>query len=396
MKDTVTAIDIGTTKVAVLLCQRGYNDSLGLSGFGQVVYGTVQNNEWKSVKILRPSLDEALGQANKMAGVKANNCTLGIPGEYFGLLSNHKEIILDHSITRQDIIGLRKQVADYPLPAPWKVLDVIYGSYLVDGMPVDNPLGLTCQTMGLKATIICVDTEFVRQITPLLNTLQVDVNDWIPVPLASAKALLTEDEKQNGALCIDVGGESIDLTICKDNIPVFHDWLPLGGNAITRDIATSVKVSYEEAEKLKRFCVLGLALREDPEATEMNLPIREGKEVYNVPMELLQKVVEARADEILELVEKRITEEGLKGSYKSIVLTGGGLALFRGIREFAFRKMGVPVRLGVPDVIGLSGPTLSAVYAIGLAGLDRNSSRAVTATKVLKALVKKLKAKFKL
>ncbi len=396
MKDTVTAIDIGTTKVAVLLCQRSYNDNLGLSGFGQAAYGEVQNDEWKSDKVLRPSLNAALGQANKMAGVKVNNCTLGIPGEYCGLISNNKEITLDQPVTRQDVMSLRKRVAHYTLPSPWKVSDVIYGSYLVDGMPVGNPMGLSCNTLGLEATIICINTGFIKQMTQILNGLQVDVESWIPVPIVSAKALLTDEEKQKGALCIDIGGESTDLTIYKESVPIFLDWIPLGGNAITRDIATSVKVSYEEAEKLKRFCVLGLALREDPEATEMNLPIREGKEIFNVPMELLQKVVEARADEILELVQKRIGDEGLKGSYSSIILTGGGLALFRGIREFALRKMEVPVRLGVPDVIGLSGPTLSAVYSIGHAGLDNHSSGAVTAAKVFKALIRKIKVKFKL
>ena len=396
MKDTVTAIDIGTTKVAVLLCQRSYNYNLGLSGFGQAAYMEVQNDEWKSDKILRPSLKVALGQANKMAGFKVNNCTLGIPGEYCGLASNHKEITLEQPITRQDIMGLRKQVAHYALPAPWKVSDVIYGSYLVDGMPTGNPLGLSCKSLGLEATFICIDTGFIRQMTQILNTLQVDVESWVPVPIVSAKALLTEEERQKGALCIDIGGKSPDLTIYRENVPVFLDWIPLGGNAITRDIAASVKVSYEEAEKLKRFCVLGLALRDDPEATEMNLPIREGKEIFNVPMEFLQKVVEARADEILELVQKRISDEGLKDSYSSIILTGGGLALFRGIREFAFRKLDVPIRLGVPDVIGLSGPTLSAVYAIGHAGLDNHSSGAVTATKVLKALIRKIKVKLKL
>ncbi len=396
MKDTVTAIDIGTTKVAVLLCQRSYNDGMGLSGFGQAGYTEVQNDEWKSDKVLVPSLKTALGQASKMAGVKVSNCTVGIPSEYCGLVSNHKEITLDHPITRQDVMGLRKQVAHYPLPTPWKVSDVIYGSYLVDGTPVGNPLGLSCKTLGLEATIICIDTEFIRQTTQILNSLHADVESWVPVPIVSTKALLTEEERQKGALCIDVGGESIDLTIYKDNIPVFLDWIPLGGNAITRDIATSVKVSYEEAEKLKRFCVLGLALRDDPEAAEMNLPIREGKEIFNVPMELLQRVVEARADEMLDLVEKRIADEGLKDSYNSIILTGGGLALFRGIREFAFKKMNVPISLGVPDVIGLSGPTHSAVYAIGLAGLNNNESASVTTSKVLKALIRKIKEKLKL
>lgn len=396
MKDTVTAIDIGTTKVAVLLCQRSYNDNLGLSGFGQVAYEKAQNDEWKSDKVLVPSLKTALGQASKMAGVKVSNCTVGIPSEYCGLVSNRGEISLDKPITRQDTMSLRKQVVNYSLPAPWKISDVIYGNYLVDGMPVSNPVGLSCKTLELEANIICIDTEFIRQITHALNSLQINVESWLPVPIVSAKALLTDEERQKGTLFIDVGGESIDLTIYKENIPVFLDWIPLGGNAITRDIATSVKVSYEEAEKLKRFCVLGLALRDDPEAAEMNLPIREGKEIFNVPMELLQRVVEARADEMLDLVEKRIADEGLKDSYNSIILTGGGLALFRGIREFAFKKMNVPISLGVPDVIGLSGPTHSAVYAIGLAGLNNNESASVTTSKVLKALIRKIKEKLKL
>ncbi|HCS72317.1 MAG TPA: cell division protein FtsA [Clostridiales bacterium] len=391
MKDTVTAIDIGTTKVAVLLCQGGSNDSLILSGFGQAGYTAVHNGNLKSNKEFRTALEEALRQAGKMAGFKINNCTLGVPGEFCGLVLNPVEITLDQPVTRQDVLGLRKQAADYPLPAPWKVSEVAYGSYLADGMPVNNPLGLSCRTLVLEASAICIDADFVRQMTQILNSLKVNLVNRVPVPLAGSKALLTKEEMQEGALWLDVGGESLDMAIHKDNSPIFLDWLPLGGNIITRDIAASIRVSYEEAEKLKRFCVLGLAIRETPDAYEMNLPIRDGKEIFNVPMELLQRVVEARADEILDLVQKRITDAGLQDSYKSMVLTGGGLALFRGIREFAFGKMKVPVRLGVPDVLGMSGPTFSAIYAIGRAGLADNRSGKGTAWKVVKALLGKIK-----
>ena len=309
-----------------------------------------------------------------MAGYKINRCMLGVPNEFAALST--PEDYANHPISRQDLNELRKLAAEYPLPASWEISNVIYGDYLADGRPVDNPIGLSCRTLELQASIICIHTDFAKQLTKVLHSLNLQVEKWIPVPLACGQALLTEEDKENGVLLIDTGGECTDIVIYKDGVPVFYEWLPLGGNVITRDIAAGIGISLDDAEKLKRSCVLGIDLNNDESAeSEMQMPVRNGQHVHNVSMELLQQIAEARIEEILELVLKRIQEEGLQAEYSKVILTGGGLALFRGIKSFAAGILNQPVQLGVPDVIGLSSPIFSAVYSVGYVGLNKSAGR---------------------
>ena len=100
-----------------------------------------------------------------MAGYKINRCMLGVPNEFCGLVRNTGKITPNHPISRQDLQELRKLAAEYPLPASWEISNVIYGDYLADGRPVDNPIGLSCRTLELRASIICIHTDFAKQLT---------------------------------------------------------------------------------------------------------------------------------------------------------------------------------------------------------------------------------------
>jgi len=384
------AIEPGTTKISVLACRMGRTGSLELSGLGRAGYSGIQNDSWMTDKTMHHVLNAAIGQARKMAGHRIDRCVLGIPNEYCGVVRNTKEIILGRPVSKKDVMELRRQASSYSLPLPWKISNCIYGSFLVDGRPVGNPLGMTCERLGLQASLICIRTDFAQSITNILRSLNLEVYRWIPVSLACGEALLTPEEKEEGVIWIDAGGESTDLAVYKNGIPVFYEWISIGGSTITRDVATGTGASVKDSERLKKYCVLGLAYKTDSDASEMHMPVRNGRSIQNIPMEFLQEIVEARIEELLEMVRDRIAAEGLLEECHSVVLAGGGLALFRGIREFASRILGLPVRLGVPDKIGLSCPTLSAVYSLGFSGLKDYSSGSRDVRSVLINWLKKL------
>lgn len=369
MYNPVTLIDPGTTKLAVLICRKGFNGGLELLGLGRAQYDGVQNDGWKSENITGQALDSALGQARKMAGIRISRCILGIPNEFCGLIRNEAELPLGRPVSKQDVMELRRRAAEYSLPAPWEVANVVYGTFSVDGRSVGNPLGISCEKLGLQASLICIETDFADQMTRFLRSRQIEVSKWVPVPLACGEAMLTQEDRHKGIIWVDTGGQSTDIAVYKNGIPVFYDWLPLGGDDISRDIAIGIDISIDEAERLKRYCVLGLAFDDDSEDSAMQMPIRDGQHIQNIPMGFLQEIVESRIEEILELVVKRVEAEGLLADSQRVVLTGGGLSLFRGIRELGSRILGLPVYLGVPDVIGLSSPTLSSVYSIGCYGI---------------------------
>jgi cell division protein FtsA len=395
LSNAITAIEPGTTKLVVLIGRSNQDGMLELSGLGNARYEGVQGEGWQSGEMLSRSLNDAVGQAQKMAGIRISSCTLGVPNEFCGLIRSKKEISPGRPVTKQDVMELRRMVSSYSLPSPWKVSNVVYGSFLVDGVSIGNPLGMICDRLGLEASLICIHNDFVQQFTRVLSSMRIRVNRAVPVPLACGEVFLTREEKQNGAVWIDVGGHSTDIAVYQNGMPVLFDWLPIGGDTITQDIVTGTGATREEAEKLKRYCVLGLALHSETEASAMDMPVHAGKTIHNIPLELLQEIVEARIEELLEIVLDKIQSEGLLPGCRTVVLAGGGISLLRGIREFSSRVLGIPVRLGVPDVIGLSSPVLSAAYSLGNSTLDGGASGNLSVWVVLRAMLRKFRQRFK-
>lgn len=353
----ITAIDIGTTKIAVLIGRRDKDKNLELLGLGNVPFDPGDRAGWHSQNsirnniqgVIREPLIEAIKQAEEMANLSIKFCTLGIPNEFCGLIRNKKFIPLSGQVTQEDIDELYELVKAYDLPAPWRIHSML-GNFIVDGCYMGNPLGMDSDSLGLEASMICINTDFSVYITELLLSLDISVSRLIPIPLAYGDSLLTNMEKQDSIL-IDVGGISTDFAVFKAGVPIYMDWLPVGGNNITKDIAAGAKVSLAEADKLKKYCVLGLASTGETS-------------IQDIPSEFLQEIVEARIEEILLLVKDRVSKEDLATEKTTVVFAGGGIALQRGIRSFSSNILGMPVRLAVPDVIGLSSPTLSSAYSI--------------------------------
>ena len=393
MNSAITSIEFGTTKLVVLISRSNKEGIVELLGLGNVSYDGVQGDNWQSTESIRKSVTVALGQAQKMAGFKINHCTLGIPNEFCGLIRNTKEIPLNHPVTKQDVLDLRKLIGSYSLPSPWRISEVVNGSFIINDYCVGNPLGMVSDTLGLEASLVCINNDFSRQMIKLLSTLRIRVNRIIPVPMAYSEALITQTEKQNGAILIDIGGHSTDIAVYKNGMPVLFDWLPVGGNTITQDIVKGARVTFEEAERLKRYCVLGLALT-NQSSDGMDMPVRIGRNIHNIPLDLLQEIVEARIEEILELVKEKVAAEALLSNNNVAILVGGGISLFRGVKEFGSGILGIPFRLGVPDIIGLSSPAFSTAYSLAQSSVTYNTTTRLSLMEYGNRLFKSFKLKF--
>ena len=388
MNNAIMAIDPGTTKMEVWIGRRDRDGSPELSGLGNVRYAGVSGDGWRSGGMMSRALDDALGQAWNMAGFRVDHCTLGIPNEFCGLIRNTGEMTPDHPMSGQDIEELRGKAASYSLPSPWKISDVLYGGFRADGSRVGSPLGMEKKRILLEASLICINNDFVEQLTQILTSRKIKVERILSVPLICGETFLTREEKQKGTVWIDVGGHSTDVVVYWKGIPVFFDWIPVGGENITQDIVAGTGVTSVQAEELKRHCILGLAREEEAAAKE--LPENGDPGITDASPAFLQEIVEARVRELLEIVKDRIRAEGLLACCHSVVLAGGGISLLRGIRGLASEILAAPIRLGVPDMIGLSSPTLSAVYALGCSTPDKAGG----ASKTIRTLIRKIKNRF--
>lgn len=364
MSNGITAVEFGNTKVTVLIGRPKRDGTLELLGLGSEACGLPNpaGGTYADLPALRQPLRDALRQARKMAGTIGCRCVLGIPNEFCGLVRTEKSLEAPPSgFGKTEIARLKRETADYPLPAEWRVGPVFYE----ERVPKEDALQpgtVICQ----RASLICIHRSFVRDATRLLSSAGLHCDQAVPALLAQGNHFLTEQERQKGALLLDIGGACTDMAYYRHGIPIYMDWFPRGGSALTGDIVQGLGIDWEEAERLKRSCVLGLDIAAGSGPKGMEYAVRQGSRILNVQAELLLTIVEARMEEILDLALNSLQKiPGLRPD-TPVVLTGAGAALFRGARAFVSRRLGLPLRLGVPDCIGLSSPAFSAAYGLVL------------------------------
>jgi len=370
-----TAIEFGTTKLTVLISRRRKSGSLEILGLGNVSYSGIQGENWKHADSIRSVLLKAVEQAQDSAGLKVRHCVIGIPNEFCGLIRNYRELALEREVSRQDVEDLRQTIEDYPLPDPWEVSDVYYGYFNADGQAITGPIGMHAGILGVEASLICMHGKFVSQLTKYLEELNIAVDGVVSIPVAYSRALLTPEETDSGALIIDVGGHSTDIAYFKDGRPLIFDWLPLGGKHISQDVEKGMSIPFSEAERLKKKCSLADDGKTQADGARSMTETDQATDEEAGRTAFLKQIVEARVEEILTLSVKKAAASGLIDRDCSIVLTGGGLAMYKGIREFSTEVLDMPVRLGVPDVVGLASPVLASVYSLALADPSRGFRR---------------------
>ncbi|HZK34672.1 MAG TPA: cell division FtsA domain-containing protein [Bacillota bacterium] len=372
MKSINTTIELGTTKLTVLISRTKKDGNIEILGLGNVDYPDTHSEKQEHPEFIEGSLKRAIGQAEEGAGYKVRRSSLGIPNEFCGLIRNYKEIYPRRDLTIRDIRRLRKLTEDYTVPEPWGITDVYYGSFNVDGLSIAQPRGIYSEVFGLESSLICMDSTFVTSMVGQVQALNIGVNQVIPAPAALGTTMVLQEEMDAGALVIDIGGNSTDIAYFEDGRPLVLDWLPVGGRHISNDVQEGMSITLDEADRLKRQCVLGQVPQAEQEQDE---DMRDGYKhtsdrVDN--LDFLEKIIEARVEEMLQMAKGKAASSGLLRDSCRTIITGGGVAMLKGIKGFATDVLGMPVRIGVPDTIGLASPVYASVYSLAMADKSLN------------------------
>lgn len=346
-----TAIDIGTTKICVLIAQidaRGGVEVIGVGhhpSFG-LKKGVVVNIG-KTVK----SIKAALHDAQTMAGVHVETATVGISGGHIRSFNSTGIVaIRGRDVTQYDIDRVIDQAKAIPIPEGQEILHVLPQYFRVDNQEyVVDSLGMYGLRLEAQVHIITGAVSSAQNIIKSCELAGIRMPDIVLEQLASAEAVLTESESLVGAGIIDIGGGTCDFAIYKDGRIRHSKVLPVAGNHFTNDLAISLGIPLDQAEELKkRYGSTDYSFLKN--CPEKNVPVSMGYEgvFKSVDLEVLSDVLRARAEEIFELFGDEINEYRLKHFMPSgLVLTGGG-SLLAGIQGIAQEKLGVPVRVGYP------------------------------------------------
>ncbi len=349
--EIIAALDIGTTKVCVVVGKRNILNKIEVLGFGKVssegvIRGVVSNID-KTVK----AISDAIDLAEKMSKHEIQKVHVGIAGQHIKSLQ-HQGVLYRNNpqeeITREDVDKLVQDMYKIALPPGDQILHVIPQEFTVDDEEgIIDPVGMSGSRLQSNFHIITGNTSAASNILRCIEKAGLIAESMTLEPLASAESVLSKEEKEAGVVMVDIGGGTTDVTIYNEGIIRYTSVIPIGSNMITKDIKAGCSVTQEQAEKLKvRF---GSALSEEiVDNRIITIPGLMGREPKEISEKNLARIIQARVEEIFEYVMWDIHRSGYENKLVAgIVLTGGG-SLLKNLELLAEYQTGLAARIGYP------------------------------------------------
>ncbi len=351
LSNLIAAVDIGTTKIVVVVGEKMPDGKLNIIGIEKVPSTGVKRGVVLNIEETVNAIKDVIFNIESKFDVKLDDVYVGIAGQHIKSLQNkgYRYIETNHEITQYDVDQLYKDNFKIPLEAGENILHVIPQDYVVDNEAgVRNPIGMSGRRLEGNYHIVLGRVASVNNIEKCINRVGLKMNDLVLEPIASARAVLTEEEKEAGVVLVDIGGGTTDVAVYSDGLIQHTAVIPFGGNVVTSDIKEGCAVLYKQAEALKvQFgSALGDMEREDMVVT---IPGIEGWEPKEISFKSLAYIIQARMEEIIDYVMQQIEASRMYDKLGAgIVLTGGG-SLLKNLAHLVKYRTGLEVRLGIPN-----------------------------------------------
>ncbi|MGJ8684935.1 MAG: cell division protein FtsA [Nonlabens sp.] len=355
LQEYAVGLDIGTTKIVAMIGRKNEYGKLEILGVGRSkslgVHRGVVNNITQTIQ----SIQQAVDQAEAVSGIKIKEVTVGIAGQHIRSLQHSDYITRGNSeevINQKDIDLLCGQVHKLVMLPGEEIIHVLPQEYKIDGqIEITEPIGMYGGRLEANFHVVVGQVASIKNIYRCVKSADLDLKKITLEPLASADAVLSQEEKEAGVALIDIGGGTTDLAIFKDGIIRHTAVIAQGGNIITDDIKAGCSIIEKQAELLKTK--FGSAWPgENKENEIVSIPGLRGREPKEITLKNLSKIIHARVIEILETVFVEIKNYGHEDPKKQliagVVLTGGGSQL-KHIKQLAEYVTGMPSRIGYPN-----------------------------------------------
>lgn len=365
--EILVALDVGTTKMCVLVAHRVAPDSITIVGIGKAPSYGVSRGIVVDIAQAVQAIKMALKEAELMAGCKIESVSVGISGSHIQSINSQGMIpIKQGRIKEQDIASVLSAAKAIVIPEGQQVLHVLPQYYVIDGQQrVFDPMGMFGVRLEAQVHIITGAIASVQNLVRCCQLAGVTVSDIILEPLASADAVLSSDEKELGVGILDIGGGTSDFAIYQQGTIRHTKVFSTAGNHVTHDIALCLRTTLKDAERIKReYGTSGTTTLDLSHKVEVEMV--HGGEVKLVCIRDLLYIIEPRVTELFTLLGQEIKQHYLQHMMPAgIVLTGGG-SLLQGIKESAHALLKIPVRVGNPHVPALFKESLdNPMYATG-------------------------------
>lgn len=364
----ITAIDVGTTKISVLIAQKVGQDSIKVLGIGKSQSDGLERGVVVDIARTVQSIKYAIKEAELMAGCSVTPAFIGISGSHIDSFNTHGAVpIKKFQVTQADIQAVLAVAQAVPIEEGQKVLHALPQYFIVDGKErVTNPFGLHGVRLEAVVHVITGAVSSIQNLIKCCELAGVVVKDIVLEQLASAEGVLSYDERMLGVGMLDIGGGTSDFAVYQQESIRYTKVFPIAGNFFTKDLAVGLKATLKGAELFKREYGRVFLASSEAEHQKYSIESVHGLIQHEVDIKHSTFILQARALELLVMLQEEIKKASLSPIMVSgLVITGGG-SLLQGIDLLAKKVIGMPVRLGTPRVdCALAESLSSPIYATG-------------------------------
>ncbi|TMI78561.1 MAG: cell division protein FtsA, partial [Bacillati bacterium ANGP1] len=350
-RGALVGLDIGTTKVCVIVAEQSEDGEVHITGMGTSPSVGVRKGVVVDLDATTRAIEEAVDKAERMAGLRLSAAVVGVSGGH---------------LASQNSRGEAARMAAVPA-SDREIVHLLPRDFVVDGQDgVKNPVGMYGTRLEVEAHIVTGASTLLANLLKCVQRAGLECDALVLEPLASGEAVLSPAERELGVALVDIGGGTISLGLFASGGLCYTAVLPYGGNHVTNDIAMGLRTSFADAERLKirHGCALPRQVGED----ELIEVVHVGSHELRVaPKRALSEIIEPRVSEMAGLVKAQCGRSGWAYRIPAGLVVTGGTALLRGLPDLISERLGIAVRVGVPDVPGSMADTVSSpAFATGV------------------------------
>ncbi len=352
-KNLVVGLDIGTSKIVAIVAELGPQGELNVIGLGTQPSRGLKRGVVVNIEATMASIQRVLEEAELMADCRIAKVTTGIAGSHIRSLNSSGMVaIKEGEVVQADIDRVIETAKAIAIPNDQQILHILPQEFIIDGQDgVREPLGMSGVRLEVKVHIVTGAVSAVENIAKCVRRCGIEVQDIVLQPLASAAAVLNDDEKELGVCLMDIGGGTTDIAVFSAGAIRHTAVIPIAGDQVTNDIAMTLRTPTKEAEELK--IRHGCALRQLADANDIvEVPGVGERAPRKLSRPMLAEVIEPRIEELYTLVQGELRRSGFEELLSSGVVITGGTAMLQGMAELGEEVFHLPCRIGTPSYMG--------------------------------------------
>jgi cell division protein FtsA len=375
-KNLVVGLDVGTSKIVAIVAEIGPEGELNVIGLGTQPSRGLKRGVVVNIEATMASIQRVLEEAELMADCRIGAVTTGIAGSHIRSLNSSGMVaIKEGEVQQADIDRVIETAKAIAIPNDQQILHILPQEFIIDGQDdVREPLGMSGVRLEVKVHIVTGAVSAVENIAKCVRRCGLQLNDVVLQPLASAAAVLNDDEKELGVCLMDIGGGTTDIAVFAGGAIRHTAVIPIAGDQVTNDIAMTLRTPTKEAEELK--IRHGCALRQLADANDVvEVPGVGERAPRKLSRPMLAEVIEPRIEELYTLVQSELRRSGFEELLSSGVVLTGGTSMLQGMAELGEEVFHLPCRIGIPSYMGgLADVVRSPRYstAVGLLQYGRD------------------------